>query len=782
MDFEKALTEVEPSTALPVDLPEFAGNHKLVFLRSRAKNFRSIGNEWMEINYTKSRATLVISDENGSGKSTMTVWVPYYAITGQTYSSKEVLGGLVNSTFKKAMVVEFEFMARSDTWKIVRGREPKVFELHKLVDGKWAQYKREASDNDLQDTIWELLGLDPKAGPKILENACILGRDRFVPFLLMSASERRLMVESIWDLGIFRHMSEISKEEVSKRTKEQTALGYKIDTACLKKDNITENLTRATNDLKTHEEHLVELERHCKIKVNNYQDQIAATRAEIAQLEAGDDASTVRRRKELTDLIEALETELTTISTKLSEELTAKQGEREKLRNSLLLTKEESEKALNGVKEQIDKEEAELVKLNELLSGANERLTPVQLELQEVSEKLTKAKEYRPRILADFEHAKQRKEKFETMGECPVCEQHLSTEKLDAVRAEVQPLIDEADGKLSKLDALIDKHTNHVTEIRATIKGIQDEISTLQAKQSACNANLSKLKNESGSYEMEAMRASDKLEVLPTSESVEESVTNRYGKQEAEIKADIAKNKHDLDALANTSDKLIASKYNSITTTEQLIESEQASLKERLEYEHKLIAEVKGDIEKYSKEQGETQALIDQMDAEYNTLSKDIEEFKFTTELVGEKEGKADVIRSYLPFLNAKINEFLESMNLFLGLRLDEQFNVFMDNPARKGQTLFSLSTGQRARVDLAIIFAFREVANLKASFQTNLFVLDEALENLSERGTLEAIGMIKDKFQHNNLFVITQRNKEFTEHFETQIKYGLRGDLTVVL
>ena len=199
MDFLETLEQPLQEAGIPVPFTVngYAQTHKLTFLCGRAKNFRSIGNEFMEISYVNERSTLVISDENGAGKSTTTVWLIYYAITGQPYYKKEKLGSLINSQTRKNLVVELEFLSRGVHYKVVRGRKPDIFELYTKEGDVFVKYQSDAANFDLQNYLWNVLGLEPKSGAKMLENACIMGLERFQPFLTMSAEERRLMVESV---------------------------------------------------------------------------------------------------------------------------------------------------------------------------------------------------------------------------------------------------------------------------------------------------------------------------------------------------------------------------------------------------------------------------------------------------------------------------------------------------------------------------------------------------------------------------------------------------------
>jgi DNA repair exonuclease SbcCD ATPase subunit len=145
---------------------------------------------------------------------------------------------------------------------------------------------------------------------------------------------------------------------------------------------------------------------------------------------------------------------------------------------------------------------------------------------------------------------------------------------------------------------------------------------------------------------------------------------------------------------------------------------------------------------------------------------------------------KAKIVSQYLPFLNAKINQYLEKMNLSTTIILNDEFEVEMMAPDRKGQTLGSLSSGQLRRIDLAVLFAWRAVAKMRASCDVNLLVLDEVLESLSEQGVADFMGFYEEEFSNEelNLFVVSQREAEFSEHFESVIKYQMKDSFTILV
>lgn len=186
--------------------------HKLTFRKGRAKNFRSIGNQFMEIDYQRNPATLVTSDDNGAGKSTMLVWLLFFVLYNTTYSKKEKKAGLVNSQSRKECVGEVEFACRGSEWKVRRGIKPDFVEVYQMVDSKWLQIDNEAAKADMNKYIVNLIGVDQK----MFENSLVLGKEKFIPFTEMYTADRRAMVETIWDLGFFSLMNEDVKAAIKK--------------------------------------------------------------------------------------------------------------------------------------------------------------------------------------------------------------------------------------------------------------------------------------------------------------------------------------------------------------------------------------------------------------------------------------------------------------------------------------------------------------------------------------------------------------------------------------
>lgn len=180
------------------------------FKKIRWKNFLSTGNIYSEMQLDKTETTLVLG-ENGAGKSTM-LDALCFVLFNKPYRSVN-LPQLVSSVNEKDCIVEIHFTDGSTEYKVVRGQSPKVFEIWsngKLIDqdSKARDYQRM-----LEDTI---LGMNYKSFCQVV----ILGSANYIPFMRLPAAERRSVVESILDIGVFSTMNAQLKERVSTNKEE----------------------------------------------------------------------------------------------------------------------------------------------------------------------------------------------------------------------------------------------------------------------------------------------------------------------------------------------------------------------------------------------------------------------------------------------------------------------------------------------------------------------------------------------------------------------------------
>lgn len=757
--------------ATPEDIPvpfDVRGDvtHKLTFRKGRAKNFRSIGNEFMEIDYQRNPATLVTSDDNGAGKSTMLVWLLFFVLYNDTYSKKEKKAGLVNSQNKKDCVGEVEFACRGSEWKVRRGIKPDFVEVHQLVDGEWKQVVNEAAKADMNKYIVNLIGIDQK----MFENSLVLGKEKFIPFTEMYTADRRTMVEAIWDLGFFSLMNEDVKAKIKvlNKTLEDISneFGMKMIDHTNKKTQLAQ-IIESNNRIQQQSAEILEQER---IRLSSLDADISSYQDEMARLQEVE----VNTKKEIGEV----ESRLNQESIEEIENLKAQYAEKMKAVDDIASDKAEdyerielssAEQALNNIRDQARKVTE---RKNEVLNQRNENLNV----LNEAMERLRYGEGFRIKFQTEKEGYQESIQKFHDMGTCPTCQQEVSEEAKSQVQYEGNIKIKDVDSRIERLETMLEEINTTITEHKAKDDEFVRQVAEIDAELSSLRDQAAEAQNG-----IETIKR-DIQEFYKTAE-IEKASLDR------ELKSQILSNRQ---ALNTRFDDITASLQQTLETASQGRATVKDKIGELKARRAPLVASI-ADLERKLSVQPTPTADLEAVIAGIEQSLKDLEERRQTTDeelqdhnhllhFLKDDQTKARIISLYLPFLNKKINEYLEGMNMFLDISVDDTFDITMGTAGRKGQSLFSLSSGQRVRVNIAITMALRDVANLKASVQCNILVFDEVLENLSERGVQECIEMLKYKFSNNNLFVISQREQEFQEYFSHNIRYGLRNGMTQVI
>jgi DNA repair exonuclease SbcCD ATPase subunit len=177
----------------------------ILFQTIRWKNFLSTGASFTEINFTKSTNTLIIG-QNGAGKSTI-LDALCFGLFGKPFR-KINKPQLLNSINGKDAVVEVEFNIGQKKYKVIRGIKPNVFEIY-LND---VLLNQDAASKDYQEVLEKnILKLNYKSFTQVV----ILGSASFVPFMQLSAADRRTIIEDLLDIQIFSSMNSIVKEKMS---------------------------------------------------------------------------------------------------------------------------------------------------------------------------------------------------------------------------------------------------------------------------------------------------------------------------------------------------------------------------------------------------------------------------------------------------------------------------------------------------------------------------------------------------------------------------------------
>ena len=144
----------------------------------------------------------------------------------------------------------------------------------------------------------------------------------------------------------------------------------------------------------------------------------------------------------------------------------------------------------------------------------------------------------------------------------------------------------------------------------------------------------------------------------------------------------------------------------------------------------------------------------------------------FAYSLLKDDGVKTKIIKKYLPLINQQVNRFLQMMDFYINFKLDEEFSETIESPIHEKFSYASFSEGEKMRIDLALLFTWREVARVKNSVNTNLLIMDEIFDSsLDGFGTDEFLKIIRFVIKDANVFVISHK-ADLQDKFNSVIRF----------
>ena len=377
--------------------------------------------------------------------------------------------------------------------------------------------------------------------------------------------------------------------------------------------------------------------------------------------------------------------------------------------------------------------------------------------------------------------------------------------------------IKQADFDYQLLDGKIDTQQKHIDDISNTNKD------TVNLKKVAITNSETDIKN----YEEDIARVKRKITELQTEILDQTKVTNKHGKltsMEAKLENTCIKHKKELKFFQSHDDcptcqqsideafkkativvkeaKVVELELgmeqidNAIQTSQKKLDKinqtvvairEKELLINRYETSiseiHKYKSKIQKEIDDLSEEKfstgvatGELNQLQEQLtEAGINKLKHKEEKVYIDTarHLMQDTGIKTKIIKQYLPIMNQYINKNLADMDFFVNFSLDEEFNETIKSRHRDDFQYHSFSEGEKLRIDLAILFTWREIAKLKNSTNTNLLILDEIFDSsLDTAGTDEFMRILYRTMSKENVFVISHKGDTLIDKFPRVMKF----------
>jgi DNA repair exonuclease SbcCD ATPase subunit len=231
------------------------------------------------------------------------------------------------------------------------------------------------------------------------------------------------------------------------------------------------------------------------------------------------------------------------------------------------------------------------------------------------------------------------------------------------------------------------------------------------------------------------------------------------------------KEEEDRERQFNTLSKEISNLTNGISQNNVKISGCQRQIRS-LESEIQKITE---QLANRSSEHEKLESFKDNLKTTYDELAskKDsINYYDFSYSLLKDGGVKSKIIKKYLPLINQQVNRYLQMMDFYINFTLDEEFNETVQSPIHEDFSYASFSEGEKMRIDLALLFTWREVARMKNSVNTNLLIMDEVFDSsLDGFGTEEFLKIINYVIKDTNVFVISHKTG-LEDRFERVIKF----------
>ena len=347
---------------------------------------------------------------------------------------------------------------------------------------------------------------------------------------------------------------------------------------------------------------------------------------------------------------------------------------------------------------------------------------------------------------------------------------------------------DSADSKkieIHQADTDIQNYVEDIKRVRGDIAGLQKEIldqTTTNTKHQKLHTMEAKLENTCNKHKKD-LRFFESHDDCPTCQQAidkafKETMIDK--KKEKVVEIDVAMAQMEKE-ITKTTTRL--SKINEVMVAirekELLINRYDTSISEiekQKERIHKDILELSDEKFSTGVATGELNQLQEQLiDAEKDKIKHKEEKNYIDTarHLMQDTGIKTKIINQYLPIMNQYINKHLAEMDFFVNFTLDEEFNETIKSRYRDEFNYHSFSEGEKLRIDLAILFTWREIAKLKNSTNTNLLILDEIFDSsLDTSGTDEFMRILYTTMAKENVFVISHKGDTLIDKFPRVMKF----------
>lgn len=163
-------------------------------------------------------------------------------------------------------------------------------------------------------------------------------------------------------------------------------------------------------------------------------------------------------------------------------------------------------------------------------------------------------------------------------------------------------------------------------------------------------------------------------------------------------------------------------------------------------------------------------------------LSIEKQYYEYAASLLKDTGIKTKIIKQYLPIMNKLINKYLTAMDFFVNFNINENFEETIKSRHRDEFSYANFSEGEKQKIDLALLFTWRQIAKLKNSTNTNLLILDEVFDSSLDASAVELLMNLINEFSTDtNIFVISHKGDQLFDKFRSVIRFVKKGNFSIV-
>ena len=203
---------------------------------------------------------------------------------------------------------------------------------------------------------------------------------------------------------------------------------------------------------------------------------------------------------------------------------------------------------------------------------------------------------------------------------------------------------------------------------------------------------------------------------------------------------------------------------------------------DKLQREVDTLSTQKASLENENEKLKELREELAELLNKQEELSNEKQYLEFASSLLKDTGIKTKIIKQYLPIMNKLINKYLTAMDFFVNFNINENFEETIKSRHRDEFGYANFSEGEKMRIDLALLFTWRQIAKMKNSTNTNLLILDEVFDSsLDGVGTEEFLKLIHDMGPDTNVFVISHKGDQLFDKFRSIIKFEKKNNFSQV-